>query len=62
MLEDSLERENVLEVGLLLAESDERGVNIRTGRQVFLYLVYEQRLSTQEVELLFADGRNFEGE
>lgn len=62
MLEDSLERENVLEVGLLLAESDERGVNIRTGRQVFLYLVYEQRLSTQEVELLFADERSFEGE
>ena len=61
MLEDSLEK-NVLELGLLLAESDERGVNIRTGRQVFLYLVYEQRLSTQEVELLFADGRNFEGE
>ena len=62
MLEDSLERENVLEVGLLLAESDERGVNIRTGRQVFLYLVYEQRLSTQEVELLFADERSLEGE
>ena len=62
MLEDSLERENVLEVGLLLAESDERGVNIRTGRQVFLYLVYEQRLSTQEVELLFADERSFECE
>ena len=59
MLEDSLERENVLEVGLLLAESDERGVNIRTGRQVFLYLVYEQHLSTQEVELLFADERSF---
>ena len=61
MLEDSLEK-NVLELGLLLAESDERGVNIRTGRQVFLYLVYEQRLSTQEVELLFADERSFEGE